>query len=275
MSRQPSQLPVAPGPTTPTSYPQGSIGKRTFGGMDSSFGATGAGREIRPKPASFSSVGYPSRPSPSEPPPKKKRGRPTRLEMQIRAEAQAKAEAEAAAATTYPTNPAMATPQSAIEAATLQAARTAPTLYAQPGPPPDAPQQAALMRGFSLTQVQPAPPAVEETKPQPPTTRLPVSDMLTPSAPPREPPGSHSGSSSGKRRRARSTNKPEPEEPTSAGASTSRSTYESPYGITEGDPEDTPARTAVMRHRDDHASASRNVPPDERSREQDTDHERR
>ena len=72
--------------------------------------------------------------------------------------------------------------------------------------------------------------------------------MLTPNI--REPKSaSQSSSSSGKRRRARST-KSEPEETPLARAGAD---YESPYGRVRGGAEDSPARTAVLRHREDPA----------------------
>ncbi|KAK4631906.1 hypothetical protein CLAFUW4_03343 [Fulvia fulva] len=150
-----------------------------------------------------------SQPSPTEPPPKRKRGRPTK------AEAQAKAEAAAALSGGDP-GPLSATTASRPSTSTSTPAPMAVTITSAP---------------------------TAEAK-LPPATRMPIAAMLTPSA--GEPKSaSHSSSSSGKRRHARST-KDEPEGSPTARAGTG---YDSPYVRAAGTTEDSPARTAVLRHR--------------------------
>lgn len=223
LSRQTMGAPMAPLTPTPMSAP-GAL-KRQYP-YEASYSAGAAGREIRPKPTMAGAV-Y-SQPSPTEPPPKKKRGRPTK------AEAQAKADAAAAAASS--------------------SGEVGPASALSPAPPPHLSMQ-------TPAPTAPMPPMVtatvpEEAKPTlPPSTRMPIAGMLTPAA--REPKSSsHSSSSSGKRRRARST-KSEPEE---SPMTRQGSQYESPYARVRAGADDSPARTAVLRHREDPGGPPRSAP---------------
>ncbi|EME48113.1 hypothetical protein DOTSEDRAFT_69899 [Dothistroma septosporum NZE10] len=165
-----------------------------------------------------------SQPSPSEPPPKRKRGRPTK------AEAQAKAEA-AAALSGADSNPMPTTTASRPSTSTSTPAPMPVTITS------------ALCADARL----------------PPATRMPIAAMLTPSA--GEPKSaSHSSSSSGKRRRARSTK----DEPEGSPSTRSGPGYDPPYSRTAaGTTEDSPARTAVLRHRpEDLMNPPRSAPPE-------------
>jgi hypothetical protein len=106
---------------------------------------------------------------------------------------------------------------------------------------------------------------LDEAKPS--TTiaaRMPIAAMLTPN--PRESKSaSHSGSSSGKRRRARST-KSEAQElarSQAGGAERAAIRYESPYARIEPAGDDSPARAAILRHREDYPNLPRtaSLPP--------------
>ncbi|CAK3809450.1 Hypothetical predicted protein [Lecanosticta acicola] len=224
LSLQPMTTPMVPGSLTPTplSLPPVTL-KRPYqyeGGSYSAGAATG--REIRPKPHA-SGISY-SQPSPTEPPSKRKRGRPTK------AEAQAKAELAAAAASAGDVGSvpvAVSAPMSMIAPSRPSTQTPAPIIAPSPAP--------------SL------PTTTQEPRPsQPASTSMPIAAMLTPNI--REPKSaSQSSSSSGKRRRARSTKSELEETPLArTGAE-----YESPYGRVRGGPEDSPARTAVLRHRED------------------------
>ena len=189
-----------------------------YSGGPTAGGSTG--REIRPKPSNTSAV--PMQASPIDPPTKKKRGRPTK------AEALAKAEAAAASGTPFgePGPVSMSRP----------ASQNTPQL--QP-----------------LTMVAPAP-RIEEPKPGlppalQPVTRMPIAAMLTPTAGESHSASqSQSGSSSGRRRRARSTkSEPGGESPLRRGNNETGYDYESPYA--RPDAPDTPARAAVLRHREE------------------------
>lgn len=165
------------------------------------------------RPKPFPPPGTPAQPAVSEPPVKRKRGRPTKAQAQAKAEAEAQARGTSAVA----------------------------------GPAPPAPQQVSPQT--IMPSVMPAPALVEEPRPPlPPATRMPISAVLTPAAPKT---ASSSSSSSGKRRRGRST-RSEPEGLGLAGSGGPSHEYESPYGRTEM-PDDSPARTAVMRHREEQA----------------------
>jgi len=211
--------------TTPTqSFHSGPLGLQTPlsappPGLKRSFQLEApflAGREIRPKP--FPPAGAPIQPSTSEPPAKRKRGRPTKAQVQAKAdaEAQAQAQAQARGAAAGPAGPAapqlLTSPQTAGPAVS-------------PGPVPVA--------------VAGRP---EEARP---ATRMPISAVLTPTAPKT---ASSSSSSSGKRRRGRSTRS---EAEGFGGGGVVGQEYESPYGRAMDMPEDSPARTAVMRHREE------------------------
>ena len=231
-------MPMLGGPQTPSPMSAPLTLKRPFSTYDnwSSSAIGGSAREIRPKP---SSIGDPyGQPTSTEQPPKKKRGRPTKAEALARAEAHAVG-GEAGHASLLQPPPALM-----IE----------PPVFAGP----DAP-----------TIVHP--PAEEARPSLPAVTRMPISSILTPTAPTS---ASQSSSSSGKMRRGRST-RSEPEGlPTGETAGTEHSQgYESPYArMTGGTQEDTPARTAVRRHRDESelhppgAPAPQPPPPDPNTR---------
>lgn len=230
LQMHPMAAPMAPLTPTPISATAATQNiKRPFP-FESQYpppGGGGGGREIRPKPIQSGPSLY-AQPSPTEPPPKRKRGRPTKAESLAKREAAAVAgPGELATGPAHrPLPPPIQTPSSTTS--------SAPTLVAP----------------------------VEEPKPPslPPTTRMPIAAMLTPTAREPKPASQSSSSSSGKRRRARS-NKSEHENTTPVGRSRQR--YESPY---ERMTEDSPARTAVLRHREDPAattsSAPRTAPPE-------------
>ncbi|KAK3110482.1 hypothetical protein LTR53_015187 [Teratosphaeriaceae sp. CCFEE 6253] len=133
------------------------------------------------------------------------------------------------------------------------------------GRPPKAEMQAreaaaAASRAPPATQIAPeaavtpvsatsAPTDGPRPAPQPPT-RMQISAVLTPVAPHT---ASSSSGSSGRRRRGRSMrNDPEASGGSGGGAALA---YESPYARTTATLEDTPAQAAVMRHREEQASA--------------------
>ncbi|KAK5736824.1 hypothetical protein LTR17_007149 [Elasticomyces elasticus] len=116
----------------------------------------------------------------------------------------------------------------------------------QAGPAPlQAPLPQATPQTVS-TPVSVGPTATEEARStQNAPTRMPISAVLTPVVPHT---ASSSSGSSGKRRRGRSLrNEPEG----SVGGGASGHAYESPYGRAMAPLEDTPARAAVMRHREE------------------------
>ncbi|KAK3672871.1 hypothetical protein LTR78_007224 [Recurvomyces mirabilis] len=167
------------------------------------------GREIRPKPVNPGAFGMTQLPS-SEPSTKRKRGRPTKKEAEEKA-----AKAQAAGGSE------------------------------PPGPAPLQIATASTMPGRLATPTTSAILPSEMTRPiQAPTTRMPISAMLTPA--PHT--ASSSSSSSGKRRRGRST-RSDPEG--RGGMGSAEQQYESPYARATADLQDTPARAAVMRHRED------------------------
>lgn len=177
------------------------------------------GREIRPKPSNASTA--PMQPSAIDPPSKKKRGRPTK------AEALAKAEAAAASATPY-SDPGPVSMSRPVSQSTPQ---PQPLSTVVPAPRIDEPKSAL-------------PPTL------PPVTRMPIAAMLTPTAGESHSAGqSRSGSSSGRRRRARSTKSEPGGESPLRGGNESGYDYESPYA--RPDAPDTPARAAVLRHREE------------------------
>ena len=151
-----------------------------------------------------------------QPPHKKKRGRPSKADLQARSEGQPSSEA----------GPAPRPPPVEPASATLQA------------------RTASLPEAGSIDQ-----PSPEETRPLPPVSRMPISSILTPTV---QQSTSQSSSSSGKRRRGRST-RSEPEDLPSAGTSGARAgqEYESPYARMAGQVQDSPARAAVLRHREE------------------------
>ena len=178
-----------------------------------SFPST-SGREIRPKPASIGGAyGQPS--SMEQQPPRKKRGRPTKAEAQARAEAQVGS---------VESGPAPRPRPAEIAPAVLQAPPVVET---------------ALMG-------QPPPEEVRSL----PTSRMDLSTILTPTAPPS---AGHSSSSSGRRRRGRST-RSEPEDIPSGGTAPGAAQpeqYQSPYTRVAIETQDSPARAAVLRHREE------------------------
>lgn len=207
------------GPQTPYSAPLPTAGKRVYG-SDTAYTTA---RPLQPKPTS--SLSTLLNQPPTEPPPKRKRGRPTK------AEAQAKLEAAAATGEGPST-------QQQPQQQRSQSVVSGPSSASGPGP-----TSAPL-------QIETRPPQQQQ-----PTTRMPISAIMTPTT--REPgTGSNSSSSSGKRRRGRSM-RSDPGAPGSAPASTTggggmcERVYESPYGDIIGNPEDTPAQTAAQRHRDE------------------------
>lgn len=96
-----------------------------------------------------------------------------------------------------------------------------------------------------------AAPIAEENRPTlPPLARMPIADILTP-APPKS--GGSSSSSSGKRRRGRSMRLEQEQIGTIERPDlTAQQPYESPYARPASALEDTPARAAVLRHREEH-----------------------
>jgi len=173
------------------------------------------GREIRPKLApAYPTAGTSTQVSISEQPPKRRRGRPPKVQAQSKLPPSTALSGE-------PSAPAsLAQPQ-------IQLSPTKPTATASSMP-------------------------IEEPKAAlPPAVRMPISAVLTPIAPKA---ASSSSSSSGKRRRGRST-RSEPEEPAQFVGAAARQEYESPYGRAAGGlEEDTPARTASLRHRAESAT---------------------
>ncbi|KAK4550627.1 hypothetical protein LTR36_000206 [Oleoguttula mirabilis] len=154
----------------------------------------------------------------AEPPIKRKRGRPTK------AQSQAKAAAEASA-------------------------------YSDPGPAPPTPLQISPQTTVAPGSAGPG--AAEEAKPPlPPTARMPISAVLTPTAPKAV---SSSSSSSGKRRRGRSM-RSEAEGFGVNNMAGSALEYESPYG--RAVPQDSPARAAVLRHREEPGSSQQPAGPE-------------
>ncbi|WPH04034.1 Hypothetical protein R9X50_00691800 [Acrodontium crateriforme] len=186
------------------------------------------GREIRPKPSSASSSIQYNQPTPTEPPVKRKRGRPTKASLAERAQAEAQRRGGPGGPSAVP----MATP------------------VVQASPPVMTPTITPTIPRPELTlEVKPAPP--------PPTTRMPISAVLTPTAPKS---ASHSGSSSGRRKR-RSTRSdlddPQPAEPE----------YESPYArVSGGEREGVVLGTAAYHSREEttpsHTPRTTHEPPD-------------
>jgi hypothetical protein len=194
--------------------------KRPYGAIEGVNAPGGLTREIRPKPSTGGPFGQAS---PIEQPPKKKRGRPTKAEAAARAEASS----------------APGEPSSAPRSLSVGASSMTPVAGSSLEPAP------VLSAG---------PTSAIETRPSgPPVSRVPISSIVTPSIPTTT---SQSSSSSGKRRRARST-RSEPEDlprASSSGVDTSsRDTrqYESPYARMGTEPQPSPARTAILRHRED------------------------
>ena len=175
-------------------------------------GAYPAGREIRPKP---SSMGSPyGQQSPLEGPPKKKRGRPTKAEAQARAEAQGGSG-----------EPGLAPRPQMIETPVAR-----PSIIQPPEP-------------SSME-----PPRSEDTRPLP-GPGMSILSMLTPIA---QKSTSQSSSSSGKRKRGKSTLiEPEDLAQTEEAGAAQTQQYESPYPARGVEAQDSPARTAVRRHRDE------------------------
>lgn len=175
---------------------------------------TGGGREIRPKPTASASSSGQYRQPPTDPPAKRKRGRPTKASIAERAQAEAQRRGEYTG------------------------------LSSTPGPQMSPP----LM--ISTTQRRES---VEELRPSlpPSTTRMPISAVLTPTAPKS---ASHSGSSSGKRkRRATRTEADEGKE--------ALHEYETPSGPRAGTMEELAARPAIYDPREDTTAPSQTSRP--------------
>ena len=204
--------PIGMLPQTPSPMSATIPYKRTYGFESSGYSS---GRAIRPKPTSMGS-GLEQTTQIDQPPHKKKRGRPSKADLQARSEGQPSSEA----------GPAPRPPPVEPASATLQA------------------RTASLPEAGSIDQ-----PSPEETRPLPPVSRMPISSILTPTV---QQSTSQSSSSSGKRRRGRST-RSEPEDLPSAGTSGARAgqEYESPYARMAGQVQDSPARAAVLRHREE------------------------
>ncbi|CZT20029.1 uncharacterized protein RCC_05886 [Ramularia collo-cygni] len=148
----------------------------------------------------------------NEPPAKKKRGRPTKAEQAAKEEA--KLAAVAAAAT--------ASGESASAPISRLATQT------------PAPTQVPTTMTTHSEEVKPLMPAA---------ARMPIAAMLTPTAhEPKSASNSGGSSSSGKRRRARS-NRLE--------AEGGGNMYGPSHGRMDPEPDDSPARTAVLRHREE------------------------
>ncbi|KAK0861713.1 hypothetical protein LTR87_016863 [Friedmanniomyces endolithicus] len=180
------------------------------------------GRVIAPRPSNLAPSGA-GQPPASEPAPKRRRGRPPKAETQAREAAAAASRSEAGPA------------------------------------PPLAPHPQIPSRAVS-TPVSAAPaPAEEPQPPQQSSTRMPISAVLTPVAPHT---ASSSSSSSGKRRRGRSM-RIDPEGPPGGSTGASGQIYESPYGRAMGPLlEDTPARAAVLRHREEQQGTPQQLAPE-------------
>lgn len=199
--------------TSPSTAPIAT--KRPFGLAFDQRSSFSAGRQLLPKqsPSTISPYGQQS---PVDQPAKKKRGRPTKAEAQARAEAMSASSDPGSA-----TRPQIGEPP-----------------IARPPPPPQPPVPLTIET-----------PRTEEMRQAPAVARMSVSAMLTPTG---QKSNSQSSSSSGKRRRGRST-RSEPEDLPRLEGSSSRQAleYESPYARMGAQVHDSPARTAVLRHRDD------------------------
>ncbi|KAK3614630.1 hypothetical protein LTR56_027130 [Elasticomyces elasticus] len=133
-------------------------------------------------------------------------------------------------------------PKAETQAKEAAAAAAAAASRHQAGP---APLQAPLPLVAQQSVSTPVSATEEARSTQSAPTRMPISAVLTPVVPHT---ASSSSGSSGKRRRGRSLRN-EPEGSGSGGPS--GHAYESPYGRAMAPLEDTPARAAVMRHREE------------------------
>lgn len=216
-------------PQTPLSPSAGASGpgglKRSF---DSTVPAFPSNRPLQPRPQAGGGATYSQAPQP-ERPPKKKRGRPTKAEAQAKAERQGSAGAAA--------------PRSEPFVTSVRLPITAATAPALPQP--------VEVRTTIYPNLSGSAFAEPASRPYvPPTPRVPITinSLVTPSGPGS---GSQSSSSSGKRRRGPSTrsnpdNQPEAEAEREAAMTRSPSERFAPR-----EPEDTPARAAITRHRDE------------------------
>jgi len=205
------------GPQTPLSAPPMAT-KRPFPSLEVPYPS---GREIRPKLAPSYPPAGTQQASVSDQPPKRKRGRP----------------------------PKVPGTQIGLTTAGSSGERSAP-----PAPLSTRPQPHLSPSTPALAAPEPAP--TEEAKTTvPPPARMPISAVLTPTAPKTT---SQPSSSSGKRKRGKST-RFEAEGAGSglgSGAAVAGRAYESPYGRADsGGLEDTPARAAVLRHREEPSTA--------------------
>ena len=255
-----SPLSQTTAPQTPLSAPIGPLRRPWQLETTTSYPTGPPGRQLAPKPKNDSQGGMMVMPSASTTPgaqAKRKRGRPTKAEAQAKA-----AESSAAAAAgTIARRESAATPRVAI-----------------PGPsaaPSPAPAPASAPATIASPSVEPQPkPAL------PPTSRVPISAMIT--TPTTQKTSSHSGSSSGKRRRRKSMrsdqddnrdsrvelgqpqlqqqqsqqqhqHQQQPQQQQQQQHQPQQTYpyphYESPYSRIE--PEDTPARSTGIRHYED------------------------
>lgn len=236
LKRSAGYSPVSQIPPTPLSAvpPQGPLGpaplKRAYTSDTTSYLPVQSGRPIAPKPKMElqpmgSGISHQASSSARRQEPPRKRGRPTK------AEAQAKAEAAAAAGANSSSHPASAESRHGPRPST-----TAPL------PSPRAPASATESPRF------------EQGPGIAPTSRVPISAIVTPMG---QKTSSQSSSSSGKRRRARSTRSTHGEGPLEgppiSQQAPQQAHYESPYAMVE--PEGT-ARIPPIRYREEGASTA-------------------
>ncbi|GAB7327019.1 hypothetical protein MBLNU13_g10960t1 [Cladosporium sp. NU13] len=244
-----SPLSQTTAPQTPLSAPIGPLRRPWQLETTTSYPTGPPGRQLAPKPKTEGQGGVVVMPQASATPgaqAKRKRGRPTKAEAQAKA---AESSAAAAAGTIVRRESAI-TPRVAI-----------------PGPsaaPSPAPAPASAPATIASPSVEPQPkPAL------PPTSRVPISAMIT--TPTTQKTSSHSGSSSGKRRRRKSMRSDQDDhgegrmelsqpqlqlqqsQPQHQQQQQRQSHpyphYESPYSRI--DPDDTPARSTGVRHYED------------------------
>ena len=194
---------------------------------------------IRPRPSVTSSP-Y-DQTSPAEHPPKKKRGRPTKEEARLKTEAQGSSSEQGSRAP-----PIESGEQPAV--GMLQA-------IPAPGPPPPDSRKSQPSLEVSTRSSLPA------------VSGMSISSMLTPTAPTTNS-ASQSSSSSGKRRCGKSTrSEPESQTPGTIARADSSLEYESPYArMAVPSMQASPARAAVLRHREEQGGDQRYSPTDLRDR---------
>lgn len=204
---------------------------------------TQGGRALRPKPSPTGNI-YGLQFPQIEAPPKKKRGRPTKAEIAARDKAQAM------------TGESSAGPQMAAQGEVPHLITGAPPLAGEPLDP----------RPAETSPAEPSP--AEQPRPSlPALSRMPISSIITPTAPKT---ASQSSSSSGKRRRGRSMRAEAEDIPTPSGIGgpvlPAMQEYESPYARIPPQTQSSPtiATSAAMRYRED------TVQPTSRQPEQQT-----